>query len=143
VSILTFCVPGKIIPAVRMTQGTKHGDREQAYLGYKGVIAACAKEAMGKIATQTYQPWPIQPVEKTIVDGRRRKKVRFRNVKVMIHALTDNYRADADNIAKSLLDSLNEIVWKDDRQIGELHVWVRPLHPGEDEVLIVSITGDE
>jgi Holliday junction resolvase RusA-like endonuclease len=143
VSILTFSVPGKIIPAVRMTQGSKHTAAAQSYLGYKSVIAAHAKEAMGKVATQTYQPWPIQPVEKTVVDGRRRKKVRLRNIKVLITALTDNDRADADNIAKSVLDALNEIVWKDDRQIGDLHVWVRPLNPGEEEILIVGVTGDE
>jgi Holliday junction resolvase RusA-like endonuclease len=126
-----------------MTQGTKHTDRAQAYLGYKSVIAAAAREEIGRLSTQTYQPWPIQPVEKTIVDGRKRKKVKLRNVKVIISAQTDNARADADNIAKAALDALNKVAWDDDSQIGRLDILVRPLHPGEEELLLVTVTGDE
>jgi Holliday junction resolvase RusA-like endonuclease len=142
-SILAFSVPGKIIPAVRMPNKTKYSPEGQAYIGYKGVVAAKAKEEIARLSTQTYQPWPIKPVHKTIVDRGRRKRAKLRNVKVFISALTDNVRADADNIAKSVLDALNKVAWGDDSQIGRLVVEVRPLHPGEEEIVMVTITGDE
>tara|TARA_R110000868_G_scaffold146606_2_gene367450 strand:- start:6073 stop:6447 length:375 start_codon:yes stop_codon:yes gene_type:complete len=38
-------------------------------------------------------------------------------------SMNDNRRRDIDGCLKSLLDSLNGIVWKDDNQIVELHVY--------------------
>lgn len=32
-------------------------------------------------------------------------------------------RSDLDNVCKATLDSLNGVIWKDDRQIQELHVY--------------------
>src|SRR5690606_3471790 len=34
-------------------------------------------------------------------------------------------RPDLDNAAKSILDGLNGVAWSDDRQVVELHVYVR------------------
>ncbi len=31
--------------------------------------------------------------------------------------------SDIDNVCKAMLDSLTGVIWKDDRQIQELHVW--------------------
>jgi Holliday junction resolvase RusA-like endonuclease len=61
----------------------------------------------------------------------------------MFTAITDNDKADIDNIAKSLLDSLNKVAWMDDRQVGMLNADIRHVREGEEEVLIVTITGDE
>lgn len=38
-------------------------------------------------------------------------------------SMNDHRRRDIDGCLKSLLDSLNGIVWKDDNQIMELHVY--------------------
>jgi Holliday junction resolvase RusA-like endonuclease len=113
----------------------KYSPEGQAYIGYKGVIAAYAKEEIGRLSTQTYQPWPIKRIVK---NGRR-----VRNVRVMFTAITDNDKADIDNIAKSLLDSLNKVAWMDDRQVEMLNADIRHVREGEEEVLIVTITGDE
>lgn len=41
-------------------------------------------------------------------------------------------RVDADNLSKAILDSLNEIVYKDDQQVIDLHLYKRfsREHPG-------------
>jgi Holliday junction resolvase RusA-like endonuclease len=133
-SVLAFSVPGKIIAAVRMPNKMKYSPQGQAYIGYKEVIAAKAREEIARLSTQTYQPWPIKPVK---VGGKP-----ARNVTVLVSAITDNHRADIDNVQKSLLDSCNKLVWIDDRQVGEIHATIRPLREGEEEVLIVTIVGD-
>lgn len=38
---------------------------------------------------------------------------------------TDNDRIDLDNCLKSLFDGCNKVVWKDDRQVVESHVYLR------------------
>ena len=40
----------------------------------------------------------------------------------IIVSMPDKRRRDIDGFLKSLLDSLNGIVWKDDNQIVELHI---------------------
>lgn len=43
-------------------------------------------------------------------------------------------RPDLDNAAKSILDGLNGVAWDDDRQVSELHVYVRSGRPERVEV---------
>lgn len=38
----------------------------------------------------------------------------------------DVYKFDADNIAKSVLDALNGVAWKDDTQVTDLHIIKHP-----------------
>ena len=51
----------------------------------------------------------------------------------------DTHKPDADNIAKSVLDALNGIAWKDDAQITKLVIWKLPRARREKELLEVEI----
>ncbi len=48
-------------------------------------------------------------------------------------------RFDVDNVAKTLADAMNKIVYKDDRQIADLHITRRYDRIGEERV-IVAVT---
>lgn len=53
--------------------------------------------------------------------------------KVTLHFYTTKYRAgDCDNLSKAVLDALNGIIWKDDDQVDELHIFKQkePTNPG-------------
>jgi len=52
-------------------------------------------------------------------------------------------RPDLDNAAKSVLDGLNGICWNDDRQVVELHVYVRRGRPERVEVEVWSLDDRE
>jgi|SRR5699024_8866611 len=91
--ICNFTVPGRAIPAVRMTQRSKFTPRARRYLAYKNQVAWTAKAGFkGKITSK--------PVEL--------------NAKFYIHG---NRRGDLDNLYKSIADGLNKVVYKDDRQV--------------------------
>jgi|SRR5690625_553689 len=90
---LEFTVPGRAIPAVRMTQRSKFTPRAQRYLAYKGQV--------GWIAKQHFQG---QPTDKPI------------GISLTVYLCGGN-QGDIDNYFKSIADSLNKIVYEDDRQI--------------------------
>lgn len=96
--IITFTIPGRPVPAVRMTQRSKWTKQSQRYLDYKGTVGWAAKAA---------------------------RCPRFRGrVRVDIDLYIQGGRVgDVDNYTKSILDGLNGIAWDDDRQVGELHVY--------------------
>jgi crossover junction endodeoxyribonuclease RusA len=48
------------------------------------------------------------------------------------------HRRDIDNLAKLVLDSCNEIVWGDDAQVSELHVFLERGHPAPGFDMIVE-----
>jgi len=50
---------------------------------------------------------------------------------------------DLDNVAKSILDGLNGVAWDDDRQVVELHVYVRRGRPERVEVEVWRLDGRE
>jgi len=90
---IEFTVPGRAIPAVRMTQRSKYSKPAQRYLRYKSQI--------GWVARQHFKGSPISgPVAV--------------NVKLY---LSGGNQGDIDNYFKSVTDSLNQIVYDDDRQI--------------------------
>lgn len=92
---IKFVVPGRAIPAVRMTQRSKWNERSSKYLAYKSLVgweakAAGAKKIMGDVsANLTFY----------ICQGRR---------------------PDLDNLIKSILDSCNMICYDDDRQVTKI-----------------------
>lgn len=91
--MIEFTVPGRAIPAVRMTQRSKFTPRAQRYLAYKNQVGWVARQHMqGK---PTSEPVAVE-------------------VKVF---LSGGNQGDVDNYFKSIADSLNKIVYADDRQV--------------------------
>lgn len=50
---------------------------------------------------------------------------------------------DLDNAAKSILDGLKGVAWEDDRQVAELHVYVRRGRPERVEVEVWEVDAGE
>lgn len=94
--LCSFVVPGRSVPAVRMTQKTKWGKYEQRYLKYKSVV--------GWAARQSYKGKPVT------IDV---------SVEVDIYLRGGN-QGDIDNYFKSITDSLNKIIYKDDKQVKKM-----------------------
>lgn len=110
--IYTFIVPGRPVPAVRMTQRSKwKNEAAQRYLEYKQTVGWAAKNKVKN------------PTENQV-------------------AVTVNFYfnkglpGDIDNLSKSILDGCNKIAWKDDRQVVELHAY---RHKDKDERAVVEI----
>ncbi len=96
--MIKLIIPGRPIPAVRMTQKSKFANPyAQRYLSYKQTVAWIAK-------TQCNVQLLI-PVE----------------VEIRLYLCGGN-QGDLDNYAKSLTDACNQIIYKDDRQIQRLVV---------------------
>lgn len=94
---IAFTVPGRPVPAVRMTQRGKYVKPvAQRYLAYKETVGWIAKQAT------------IQPTRKAVT--------------VYIRVFMHGKVADVDNLAKSIMDGCNKIVWEDDRQVEKLTV---------------------
>lgn len=112
---VTFTVPGRPVPAARMTRRGKWVKRNAArYLAYKEQVSWCARAVIKK---------PFQGP-----------------VAVEIHAFIYGGRpGDSDNIAKSILDGCNGIAWEDDTQVVELHVYRRKEKPQRAEVKIWEV----
>jgi Holliday junction resolvase RusA-like endonuclease len=91
-------IPGRPVPAVRMTQRSKFSNKTaQRYLAYKEQIgweakaAGCKEPLIGKIEV---------------------------SAKAYIKLLSREI--DIDNLAKAFLDGLNKIAWYDDQQVVRL-----------------------
>ncbi|WP_044639703.1 RusA family crossover junction endodeoxyribonuclease [Risungbinella massiliensis] len=96
--MIQYEVPGRAVPAVRMTQKSKWTNPQaQRYLTYKRDAG-----------------WYARQATKAMLEG---------EIEVVIKVyLWRNLRSDADNLAKSLLDSANGICFKDDSQVMKLTV---------------------
>lgn len=94
--MIEFTVMGRAIPAVRMTQRSKYTKRAQRYLKYKKIVGWTARQHLkGK------------PTDKPVCV----------EIKVYLHR---GHQGDVDNYFKSIADSLNKIVYEDDRQIKQI-----------------------
>jgi len=91
--MIEFTVPGRAVPAVRMTQRSKFTRRAQRYLAYKKQVGWTAR-----------QHFKGKPTDKPVCV----------EIKVYLHR---GVQGDVDNYFKSIADSLNKIVYEDDRQI--------------------------
>jgi len=119
---MILTIPGRPIPAVRMTQKTKWNKASKRYLSYK--------DAIGIIAKQYYK---IPTSEKVSV-----------KVRVYLSGKTTpmGNDGDADNYAKSALDGLNKIAFVDDRQVMDLTVCKEPCAESEQRMEIeIEIVG--
>ncbi len=94
--ICNFSVPGRAIPAVRMTQRSKYTRQAKRYLAYKNQIAWTARSNYSN-----------KPVSSDI------------GINLNIYLKGGN-QGDIDNYFKSVSDSLNKIVYIDDRQVKEM-----------------------
>lgn len=103
---MILTIPGRPIPAVRMTQKTKWNKASKRYLSYK--------DAIGIIALQHYK---TPTSEKVSV-----------KVRVYLSGKTTPMggEGDVDNYAKSALDGCNKIAFLDDRQVVKLSVCKEP-----------------
>ena len=94
--ICNFVVPGRAIPAIRMNHRMKRSKRNLKYMHYRNQIGWIAKSA-----------YTGKPVESDV------------RVKIDIY-LNGGRQGDVDNYFKTITDSLNKIVYEDDRQIKEM-----------------------
>lgn len=104
----SFTITSKIIPAVRMTQRSKHADpRAQAYLASQDALRTQLKNQMA------LNDWPMMPGKTPLA--------------VELQIGTDKmHTCDIDNLTKSCLDAGNKIVYPDDRWIDRVNVWRYP-----------------
>lgn len=94
--ICHFSVPGRAVPAVRMTQRSKYTKQAKRYLAYKNQVAWKARSL--------YRGRPVTD-----------------DVGVNLNVyLKGGQSGDIDNYFKSVTDSLNKIIYMDDRQIREM-----------------------
>lgn len=96
---MKFTVPGRPVPAVRMTQRSKFCDKQALrYLEYKDRVKLFAIVS------------GVKPKEGEVLLS---MTFFFKNKKL----------PDIDNLVKAIMDGLNGIAYQDDRQVGTL--WVR------------------
>lgn len=91
--LIEFTVLGRAIPAVRMTQRSKFAKPAQRYIAYKNQVGWTAK-----------QHFKDKPTSEPVAV----------NIKVF---LSGGNQGDVDNYFKSITDSLNKIIYNDDRQV--------------------------
>lgn len=90
--MIYFTVPGKAVPAVRMTQKGKFKKEAQRYLAYKFEVGLEANKHF-----------------KAPLEGKIAVNIQF--------VFNDKRRRDIDNLIKSILDGMNGIAYKDDSQV--------------------------
>lgn len=93
-SEVRIVIPGRPVPAARMTKRSKYKNRQaQRYLIYKGVVGWCAKAAGVKMTDK--------------------------QVTVEIDVYIRGAGGDWDNYAKAICDGLNGVAYIDDQQVIE------------------------
>ncbi|CAM3778088.1 RusA family crossover junction endodeoxyribonuclease [Alkalicoccus chagannorensis] len=111
--MITLTIPGKPVPAVRMTgRGAHVKPNAKRYLDYKSSVGWLAK-------SQYKQP----PMTANVAV----------NVTFYIHG---KVRGDIDNLFKSVTDGLNKIIYKDDKQITQAVAEIKSCDKDEDHVVI-------
>lgn len=98
----TFTIPGPPVPAVRMTQKSKHKNPQaKRYLAYKQAVGWAAKAA------------GIEPIEGPVIV----------NIDVYLKDRMKR-RWDIDNVAKAVLDGCNKVCFLDDKQVTRLKIQI-------------------
>ncbi|GAW29387.1 RusA family crossover junction endodeoxyribonuclease [Carboxydocella sp. ULO1] len=110
--VFEFVVPGRPVPAVRMTQRGKFvKQRAQQYLAYKEAVAWYAVRA------------GVRRINGPVA------------VEIIIY-LADKKAGDWDNYGKAITDALNKVAYKDDRQIVDGRVIKKTCTKGEERAVI-------
>lgn len=116
---ISFTVPGEPVPQPRPRVSTRGGfarayvPKTHAVHAYREAIAAAARAAGAGVHGE-----PVSVVI-DLVWQRPKSHLRKSGVKPDAPVLP---RADVDNAAKAVLDSLNGIAWEDDSQVQRLVV---------------------
>jgi len=116
---ISFVIPGRPIPAARMTRKGKWVSRAaQKYLAYKDFAGWEARRHFE-------EPWK-GPV----------------GIELKFYLKVNRSRGDGDNIFKAILDSFNKVVYEDDRQVAEGHFYIFEEEPQRTEVRIWKLNGE-
>lgn len=105
---MLITIPGRPIPAIRMTQRSKWSKPAKRYLSYKDMI--------GTIAQQSFPSPTSEKVSVLVTVYLSGKKTPMGN------------DGDVDNYLKSALDGCNKIAYIDDRQVIWATVSKRSCH---------------
>lgn len=103
---MLITIPGRPVPAVRMTQKDKWKASAKKYLAYKDAIGIISKQ---------YCKYPTSSSIAVIVKAYLKGKTTLMGMD-----------GDVDNYLKSALDGMNKIVFVDDRQVVEALVLKLP-----------------
>lgn len=112
---MEFIVPGRCIPAPRMTRYSRSSPRTIRYMEYREAVAFMALLAK------------VKRIPKGVPVG----------ILMEIHLCRKGRTGDLDNYQKTILDALNGVAWDDDRQVEAIQarkVWVADQK--EEKVLI-------
>lgn len=117
---MLITIPGRPIPAMRMTQKSKWSDAAKRYLNYKEYIGFVAKSHK------------LKPTSEKV------------SVKVTVYLCGKETPmgndGDVDNYLKSALDGLNKIAFKDDRQVISAKVDKIPCYYEADQRMEIEIS---
>lgn len=120
---VSFSIPGRPVPAVRMTNRSKFAARRaHRYLEYKKKVGYCFREQV-------------------VGFGPFREDLRFEVHITILTMKPEAHAWDVDNISKTVLDGLNEVVWKDDKQVDGLSVFTESALTKRQERVFVTIHG--
>jgi len=108
-------IPGRCVPAPRMTRYGKHSPKTMRYMHYRNQI--------GWIAKQKKVPKLKGPVVFSAV----------------VYLSKSGNEGDLDNYAKTLKDALNGIAWEDDRQVVESHCYKVYVPSVDDQRVVIEI----
>jgi Holliday junction resolvase RusA-like endonuclease len=116
---ISFTIPGRPIPAARMTRRGKWVKRQaQKYLAFK--------EQVGWEARKHFKGEPWQgPV----------------GVELRFYLKVIRSVGDGDNYLKAVLDGMNGIVYEDDGQVKEGHYYILDGEPQRTEVRVWKLNG--
>jgi len=104
---------------------------------------AVAKERHRHDGDHTYTPRRTREFQDDVGWAAKVARVKPRNGKIAVTLHFYGCKGDADNLAKSVLDALNGIAYRDDRQVVELHVFVeRDEIPARTEIVITPMGDD-
>lgn len=122
--MISFFVDGKAVPAVRMTQKSKYVDpAAKRYMAYKRFVGLTAKSVMNKQAIQKIEDGTVSvQIDIFYEIPKSYTKKRKTEIYDSDYQIRPSVRGDIDNVAKSILDGMNGICFKDDIQVAELIV---------------------
>lgn len=105
---IQFTIPGRPIPAARMTRRGKWLNKQaQKYIAFKQQVGWEARKHFK-------EPWQ-GPV----------------GVELRFYLRVNRSRGDGDNLVKAVLDGMNCIAWQDDSQVKEGHFYILDILDGE------------